>query len=83
MKCSECNKWGCPLRNYMTDECTDGKYELKTTISLNVILLGVKRMRKYAKKLLIGLKRNVFLMHLKVKIQQEKVLSGLNPLNKE
>ncbi len=31
MKCSECNKWGCPFRNYKTDECTVDKYELKTT----------------------------------------------------
>ena len=30
-KCSECNDWGCALRNYQTDECTVGRYETCTT----------------------------------------------------
>lgn len=32
-KCSECNNWGCTLRNYVTDECTINKYETIVTNS--------------------------------------------------
>ena len=34
IRCSQCDKWGCPHRNLKTDECDLEKYETHITVKI-------------------------------------------------